>query len=236
MGHTTTTTDAATTDEYVVKAGDTLSAIAAAINTNADKLAVANNLANKNLIHVGQILKVTEAPAKPAAPKTYTVKAGDTLSDIAKTTGVSQATLASLNNIANPNLIAVGQVLKLTGSAAAATTPAQTAAQTTAQPQARSYTAPKSYSAPRTTTRTTSYTSSASGSEAAAKAAIAQRESGGSYSARNGQYIGKYQLTNSYLHGDYSAANQERVADQYVSSRYGSWSNALAHSNAYGWY
>ena len=233
MGHTTTTTDAATTDEYVVKAGDTLSAIAAAINTNADKLAVANNLVNKNLIHVGQILKVTEAAAKPAAPTTYTVKAGDTLSDIAKTTGVSQATLASLNNITNPNLIAVGQVLKLTGSAAPATTPSQTAAQTSAQPQARSYTAPKSYSAPRTTT---SYTSSASGSEAAAKAAIAQRESGGSYSARNGQYIDKYQLTNSYLHGDYSAANQERVADQYVSSRYGSWSKALAHSNSYGWY
>ena len=138
-----------------------------------------------------------------------------------------------LNNITNPNLIAVGQVLKLTGSAAPATTPSQTAAQTSAQPQARSYTAPKSYSAPRTTT---SYTSSASGSEAAAKAAIAQRESGGSYSARNGQYIGKYQLTNSYLHGDYSAANQERVADQYVSSRYGSWSKALAHSNSYGWY
>ncbi len=66
---------------------------------------------------------------------------------------------------------------------------------------------------PAQTQATTSYTSNVSGSEAAAKAWIAGRESGGSYSARNGQYIGKYQLSASYLGGDYSAANQERVAD-----------------------
>ena len=69
---------------------------------------------------------------------------------------------------------------------------------------------------PAQTQATTSYTSNVSGSEAAAKAWIAGRESGGSYSARNGQYIGKYQLSASYLGGDYSAANQERVADNYV--------------------
>lgn len=89
---------------------------------------------------------------------------------------------------------------------------------------------------PAQTQATTSYTSNASGSEEAAKAWIAGRESGGSYSARNGQYIGKYQLSASYLNGDYSAANQERVADQYVASRYGSWQNAQAHWQANGWY
>lgn len=52
------------------------------------------------------------------------------------------------------------------------------------------------------------------------------KESGGSYTATNGQYIGRYQLTDSYLNGDYSAANQERVADAYVAGRYGSWSAA----------
>ncbi len=62
---------------------------------------------------------------------------------------------------------------------------------------------------PAQTQATTSYTSNVSGSEAAAKAWIAGRESGGSYSARNGQYIGKYQLSASYLGGDYSAANQK---------------------------
>lgn len=86
------------------------------------------------------------------------------------------------------------------------------------------------------TQTTTSYTSNASGSEAAAKAWIAGRESGGSYSARNGQYIGKYQLSASYLGGDYSAANQERVADNYVKSRYGSWTNAQSFWQSNGWY
>ena len=81
-----------------------------------------------------------------------------------------------------------------------------------------------------------SYTSNVSGSEAAAKAWIAGRESGGSYSARNGQYIGKYQLSASYLGGDYSAANQERVADNYVKSRYGSWTGAQKFWQANGWY
>ncbi|CCI82103.1 aggregation-promoting factor [Lactobacillus hominis] len=80
------------------------------------------------------------------------------------------------------------------------------------------------------------YTSNATGSEASAKAWIAARESGGSYSARNGQYIGKYQLSASYLNGDYSAANQERVADNYVKSRYGSWANAQSFWQANGWY
>ena len=86
------------------------------------------------------------------------------------------------------------------------------------------------------TQATTSYTSNVSGSEAAAKAWIAGRESGGSYSARNGQYIGKYQLSASYLGGDYSAANQERVADNYVKSRYGSWTGAQKFWQTNGWY
>lgn len=91
-------------------------------------------------------------------------------------------------------------------------------------------------------TATTSYasasanTGAASGSEASAKAWIAARESGGSYSARNGQYIGKYQLSASYLNGNYSAANQERVANNYVKSRYGSWQAAKSFWQSHGWY
>ena len=90
--------------------------------------------------------------------------------------------------------------------------------------------------APKSTTSASSYISSATGSEASAKAWIAGRESGGSYSARNGQYVGKYQLSSSYLGGDYSAANQERVADNYVKSRYGSWTAAKSFWQANGWY
>lgn len=82
------------------------------------------------------------------------------------------------------------------------------------------------------------YQSTATGDEAAAKAWIASRESGGNYSAVNassGAY-GKYQLLPGYLHGDYSPANQEKTADNYVHGRYGSWQNAKAFWQANGWY
>ena len=49
-------------------------------------------------------------------------------------------------------------------------------------------------------------------------------------------YVGRYQLSASYLNGDYSPANQERVAQQYMQNRYGSWTNAKAHWEAQGWW
>ena len=63
-----------------------------------------------------------------------------------------------------------------------------------------------------------------SAEDAVAKEWIAQKESSGSYTAQNGQYYGRYQLSLSYLNGDLSEANQEKVANQYVVNRYGSWS------------
>lgn len=49
---------------------------------------------------------------KPAA-RTYTVRAGDNLSAIAARYGTTYQALAAKNNIANPNLIYPGQVLKI---------------------------------------------------------------------------------------------------------------------------
>lgn len=92
-----------------------------------------------------------------------------------------------------------------------------------------------SYSAS-TTSSSTSGSTSSSSSEAVAKAWIASKESGGSYTASNGNYYGKYQLSLSYLNGDTSAANQEKVANSYVQSRYGSWTAAKAFWQANGWY
>lgn len=80
----------------------------------------------------------------------------------------------------------------------------------------------------------TSTTATSGGSSA--QEWIASRESGGSYTAQNGRYIGKYQLDASYLNGDYSPANQERVAAQYAQSRYGSWEAAQAFWQAHGWW
>lgn len=105
-----------------------------------------------------------------------------------------------------------------------------------------------SYSASTTSSSTSASTSTASAStssststsssssEEAAKAWIASKESGGSYTASNGNYYGKYQLSLSYLNGDTSAANQEKVANSYVKSRYGSWTAAKAFWQANGWY
>lgn len=93
-----------------------------------------------------------------------------------------------------------------------------------------------SYSASTTSSSTSASTSTSSSSEEAAKAWIASKESGGSYTASNGNYYGKYQLSLSYLNGDTSAANQEKVANSYVQSRYGSWTAAKAFWQANGWY
>lgn len=83
---------------------------------------------------------------------------------------------------------------------------------------------------------TTNYTSNLSGGESAAKEWIAARESGGSYTAQNGRYYGRYQLDSSYLGGDYSAAHQEQVANNYVKGRYGSWQAAQSFWQSHGWY
>ena len=151
---------------------------------------------------------------------TYTVKEGDTLSEIAETHNTTVEKLAENNHIDNIHLIYVGQELVIDGPVAPATTPAPT---TYAAPAAQD----EAVSAPAATV---------SGSEAEAKEWIAQKESGGSYTATNGQYIGRYQLTDSYLNGDYSAENQERVADAYVAGRYGSWTAAKNFWLNNGWY
>lgn len=87
-----------------------------------------------------------------------------------------------------------------------------------------------------TTATQNTTTSSTSSDEDAAREWIANKESGGSYTAKNGIYYGKYQLTATYLNGDYSAENQEKVANEYVASRYGSWTAAKAHWEANNWY
>lgn len=165
----------------------------------------------------------------------YTIKANDTLSSIAQEYfGSSDYVnrIATDNNISNINLIYVGETLVLNTDASA--TVAQTSA--TAASTSQAATTQATQTTQTTTQSTTTYSSTATGSEAEAKEWIANKESGGSYTATNGQYIGRYQLTSSYLNGDYSAANQEKVANAYVLSRYGSWTAAKAFWLANGWY
>lgn len=185
---------------------------------------------------------------------TYTVKEGDTLSEIAETHNTTVEKLAENNHIDNVHMIYVGQELVIDAPVAPVATPAPT---TYAAPAAQDETVLAPAAETKEVTEETAPVASApvaeetvaaaetsapvpaatvSGSEAEAKEWIAQKESGGSYTATNGQYIGRYQLTDSYLNGDYSAANQERVADAYVAGRYGSWSAAKNFWLNNGWY
>ena len=182
---------------------------------------------------------------------TYTVKEGDTLSEIAETHNTTVEKLAENNHIDNIHLIYVGQELVIDGPVAPAATPAPT---TYAAPAAQDETvsapvaettevaeeAPVASEAvveeTVVSTEVSAPAATVSGSEAEAKEWIAQKESGGSYTATNGRYIGRYQLTDSYLNGDYSAENQERVADAYVAGRYGSWAAAKNFWLNNGWY
>lgn len=75
-----------------------------------------------------------------------------------------------------------------------------------------------------------------SGDASSAKAFIVNHESGGSYTATNGRYYGAYQLDVSYLGGDLSPENQDRVAENYVNNRYGGWEGAMSFWQSHGWY
>lgn len=141
-----TSTSTGGTSYYTVKAGDTLSGIANNYQTTVNTLARLNNLANPNLIYVGQRLLVQQA-ATPSQPQpttpststttaaTYTVKAGDTLGQIAANHQTSVNQLVQLNKLANPNLIYVGQVLTIkqatSASQSTTATPAKTASSAT---------------------------------------------------------------------------------------------------------
>ena len=189
------------------------------------------------------------APSLASAQETvtYTVKSGDTLSEIAEKYNTTVEKLAAKNNIKDIHLIFVDQVLVIEGTAPSTATATAAASATTYEAPATAeeiaeeatetttYEAPATPAAPAAESNTVA-ASTVSGSEAEAKEWIAQKESGGSYTATNGRYIGRYQLTDSYLNGDYSAENQERVADAYVAGRYGSWTAAKNFWLNNGWY
>lgn len=99
---------------YTVKSGDTLSSIASKYGTTYQKLAQYNNISNPNIINVGQVIKIPNTNSSQVSNKEYyTVKNGDNLSNIAKKYGTSVNQLVSWNNIANANLIYVGQNLRV---------------------------------------------------------------------------------------------------------------------------
>lgn len=223
LGTVATTVSANADSIYTVKSGDTLSGISCQFGHDyafVDTLASNNNIANKNLIYVGQKLvikddgEITSATASQVASLPSASASSTSQAQTDSASAASQAS-STASDQASADSLAAAQ------SAAATST---------------AYTTMAATSTTTSTSSTSSYTSSLSSSEEAAKEWIVQKESGGSYTAQNGNYYGKYQLSSSYLNGDTSAANQEKVADQYVASRYGSWTAAQAFWESHGWY
>lgn len=118
---------------YVVRPGDTLAMIAAANGSTAQALADANGLTDPALIRVGQVLMISgatsvtsrssrpaeqpsSAPTPPTRLPVYTVKPGQTLSQIARELGVSLAAIVDTNGLANPDQIFTGMVLRIPGA------------------------------------------------------------------------------------------------------------------------
>lgn len=105
---------------YTVRRGDTLSQIAMAYGVTVAHIVEINNIQNPSLIYPGQKLRITQSnsttlnePVKQNTKYTYIVRKGDTLSQIAKIYGVSVEYLVKQNNIQNPNLIYLGQIIKI---------------------------------------------------------------------------------------------------------------------------
>jgi len=120
----------ASSSTYVVKSGDTLSAIASRHGLSTASVLAANGMNTATIIYPGQVIKLgtSNAPApapakasstKPASGSKYVIKSGDTLSAIAAKHGVGLQALASANRISVNGTIYAGKTLTIPGVSAA---------------------------------------------------------------------------------------------------------------------
>jgi LysM repeat protein len=112
------------TTTHIVQWGETLSIIARRYGVIVSAIVSANGLRNPDYIYAGQTLVIpagSPAPTTSGPTTTYVVQRGDTLGVIAARHGTTVNELARLNGLMNPNLIYVGQVLKVPGSGATPT-------------------------------------------------------------------------------------------------------------------
>ena len=227
----------ADTVTVTVQQGDTLSGIANQHHTTVDRLQALNHLANINLIFPGEqiIVSGNQSTVQPTTPakvaSVVTPKAQQTTAVV--TPKVQQAAPVKVAPAVTPK-VQQATPAKITSTPKVQQTTYTKTTPTVTSNVHQTNTIQSQSNAP--AVQTTTPTQTMSESEAAARAWIVARESGGNYNARNGQYIGRYQLTASYLDGNYSRANQDRVAKHYVHTRYGSWVNAQRFWENHGWY
>ncbi len=109
-------TKAATKTTHTVRSGETLAAIATAYGISIEQLVRDNNLGNADHIEVGQKLKIVGGSPQSTKKLSYTVKRGDTLSEIAQEFGVTTAQVMEWNGLKSATAIQPGQTLKLYGA------------------------------------------------------------------------------------------------------------------------
>ena len=102
---------------HTVRVGETLSGIAAHFGTTVDRLARANGITDPNMIVAGARLSVPGISGGSSAGA-HEVRAGETLSSIAARYGTTIDRLAKANGLKDPDMIVIGQTLKVPGSAA----------------------------------------------------------------------------------------------------------------------
>jgi outer membrane biosynthesis protein TonB len=180
---------------------------------------------------------------------TYTVAQGDTVSAIATKYDTSIDTIKNDNKLDNVDLIFTGDKLEVNvkHKAVAVQAPSKEVkseqpvqaqpVKQEATPVATTVKEVKQEVAPAPKQEVKQTPAQAPVQSNSAKAQIAMIESTNNYNAANpsGAY-GKYQLMPFNLKYGTSPAGQERAADEYVASRYGSWDNALAWHHSHGWY
>ena len=108
---------------YIVKSGDSLSEIATKYNTTVAELVRLNNIKNPNLIYAGEKIILPGTNSGTSNSSYYTVKSGDTLSEIAAKYNTTVAELVRLNNIKNPNLIYAGEKIVLPSTSSGTSSP-----------------------------------------------------------------------------------------------------------------
>ena len=96
---------------YIVKPGDTLWAISRKYKVTIEDLVRWNNIKNRDLIIVGQVLKTGEPSKTSDGSIIHNIKWGDTLSGIALKYGVKMKDIDKINSIKDPNKIYAGRKL-----------------------------------------------------------------------------------------------------------------------------
>jgi LysM repeat protein/uncharacterized protein YkwD len=118
--------------DYSVRGGDTLLGIGLRYGIEWQDIALANDLAESDILSIGQVLHLpgrggataTDAAAPPpvleVSGQTHVIRPGETLSIIAARYGVAWQDVAAVNGLGERSLLQIGQELKLPASATAA--------------------------------------------------------------------------------------------------------------------